>query len=558
MSDGARKRANTWGRFGLRTLAGVALMIAAGCLQRRSAPFEQDAENRCTSCHGDSQRDADYLLRSAPPRDVSGATVPSSPGVGAHMLHLSSSSTHAAIACDECHRVPERADSPGHADDAGPADVVFGRLARNGARRPSYDALSQGCSKTWCHGASSDAVWSLPRTSDAACGSCHGLPPAAPHPQSALCHACHARVVDANNGFVRPALHVDGNVQYEAGDCSLCHGSVEDAAPPLDTLGNTARSAPGVGAHRVHLNGGAFGRPMACGECHVVPTTVEEPTHVDGLPAEVGLTGVAASHDRKPQWLRASLTCSDSWCHGPSAREGASPSWTSGGELTCSSCHGMPPELPHPSVENCALCHGAVVGADHRTIVERGRHVDGQVDVNVDDACTSCHGSLNPAPPPGLGGHVSTTFAGVGAHQAHLDPEGRGRAVPCTECHLVPSKSLDAGHIDSDRPAEVRFSGVATAFGASPNYENGACSQTLCHGAVFPHGHKSGATQPTPNWTLVDGSQVRCGSCHGLPPPRPHPYPTDCSTCHENVAPDNVNFTRPELHIDGVVTFTVP
>ena len=52
-----------------------------------------------------------------------------------------------------------------------------------------------------------------------------------------------------------------------------------------------------------------------------------------------------------------------------------------------------------------------------------------------------------------------------------------------------------------------------------------------------------------------------CGSCHGLPPPPPHPYASlnpVCNKCHEDIAPDNVSFLRAELHVDGIVTFKVP
>jgi hypothetical protein len=198
------------------------------------------------------------------------------------------------------------------------------------------------------------------------------------------------------------------------------------------------------------------------------------------------------------------------------------------------------------------------VGTDDVTIIDRARHVDGVVDVDVDPSCTSCHGGENPAPPSDVSGHLATTFPGVGAHQAHLTAGERARAVPCSECHVVPLDPLAPGHIDTPLPAELAFSGVATAFGAAPVYEGGTCGQTACHGAVFPDGHHSGGTNLTPQWTQVDGSQASCGSCHGLPPPRPHPLPTDCSQCHEDVASDNQSFVHPELHVDGIVTFTVP
>jgi predicted CxxxxCH...CXXCH cytochrome family protein len=105
------------------------------------------------------------------------------------------------------------------------------------------------------------------------------------------------------------------------------------------------------------------------------------------------------------------------------------------------------------------------------------------------------------------------------------------------------------------------FSGAAIAFGATPAYANGSCSATPCHGAVFPDAHASGGTHTAPAWTIVDGSEAGCGACHALPPPGPHPkgeLNPVCSACHENIAPDNASFVRPELHVDGVVTFELP
>jgi predicted CxxxxCH...CXXCH cytochrome family protein len=114
---------------------------------------------------------------------------------------------------------------------------------------------------------------------------------------------------------------------------------------------------------------------------------------------------------------------------------------------------------------------------------------------------------------------------------------------------------LDAGHVDSARPAELVFSGVALANGAEPTYENGTCRSTTCHGAVFPYGDPSGGSNTTPAWTTVDGTEAACGSCHSIPPPPPHPGPGQpCSDCHDDIANDGVTFTRPEEHVDGIVT----
>jgi predicted CxxxxCH...CXXCH cytochrome family protein len=193
---------------------------------------------------------------------------------------------------------------------------------------------------------------------------------------------------------------------------------------------------------------------------------------------------------------------------------------------------------------DCARCHAETVD-ENNTVHDPLRHVDGIVDVDFDSACTSCHGEANPAP--------------ADAHQTHLLGSAISRAVPCAECHLVPDEVLDPGHDDSAPPAELTFSGAAVAFGAQPSYAGGVCANTACHGAVFPEGNDSGGLNTVPEWARVDGSQATCGSCHGLPPPAPHPYYSeDCSSCHENVAADDQSFVRPDLHVDGVVTFTLP
>jgi predicted CxxxxCH...CXXCH cytochrome family protein len=540
---------------------GLLLSGAPACLEPREQAARQAPQDPCTSCHGEPKRAGDVALRSAPPRDLLGASDPSYPGVGAHTLHLTASETHAAFSCSECHVVPERVDSPGHADDALPADVTFGALARTGERTPEYDPVARKCADTHCH-RTADAVWSAPRSSEDACGSCHGLPPARPHPQSPRCFVCHGEVVDEAGEFVAPELHVDGLTQHApASDCSLCHGDRASAAPPADTRGRTERAAIGVGAHRVHLEGGESSRPLACGECHRVPELTETSTHVGRLPAEVYLRGIAESAGREPVWDHEQRLCVDSWCHGPGKmRQSSSSSWVVAGTLGCDSCHGMPPPAPHPRSSDCVSCHRPVAGPG-ATIADRARHVDGVVDVHVDDDCRSCHGRDNPAPPRDLTGSDTTTSPGVGAHQVHVLGTQRARAVPCNECHAVPAETLDPGHVDTETPAEVVFDGVALAFGGAARYENGRCKDTSCHGGVFPDEQASGATNPAPLWTRVDGTEAACGKCHGLPPPAPHPRgalnPT-CSACHENIAPDNRTFDRPDLHVDGVVTFVLP
>lgn len=160
-----------------------------------------------------------------------------------------------------------------------------------------------------------------------------------------------------------------------------------------------------------------------------------------------------------------------------------------------------------------------------------------------------CHGAdTSNAPPMSLASETATTVSGVGAHQAHLDPASVWhRQVACADCHAVPADVSSPGHMDDgDRRAELTFSGVA----GQTTFANGACT-SRCHGSAAIGGRNS-----TPMWTRVDGSQSTCGSCHGTPPPAPHPTDTNCATCHPTMEEGSLTFRDPSRHIDGVVDVT--
>lgn len=524
--------------------------FASGCLSVREQAYEEDETQRCTKCHGDPSREGDFLLKSAPPGDLSGSTDASYPGVGAHMIHLLPSETHGAVRCTECHEVPSAAETPGHADDELPAEIVFGSLATTGDLTPNYNSLARSCSDTWCHG-EAEVSWTNPRSTEEACGSCHGLPPALPHPQVEDCSQCHGDVIDEEGLFIAPELHIDGTIQVESLACSSCHGSEHSAAPPPDVEGNTEPEAPGVGAHMAHLKA-ERSRPLACEECHVLPPDSSPLSHVNGTRAEVVLRGVGLAHNSDASWDPEEASCSATWCHAPGRAESSpGPIWTDAGALGCDSCHGLPPKAPHPPVEQCEFCHADVV-SEGLTITTPALHVNGIVEVDVPGDCTSCHGGVNAAPPRDIRGNTDPTFAGVGAHQIHVMGTELSRAVPCEECHATVNSSDDEGHFDTPLPAELVFSGVATSYGAVPVYEEGRCDNSYCHGANFEENRLSGGALTAPSWTTVDGSQAACGSCHSLPPPLGHPQVQDCSSCHRNVRPGNLSFYDPNLHVNGI------
>ncbi|MBI2892835.1 MAG: CxxxxCH/CxxCH domain-containing protein [Deltaproteobacteria bacterium] len=138
----------------------------------------------------------------------------------------------------------------------------------------------------------------------------------------------------------------------------------------------------------------------------------------------------------------------------------------------------------------------------------------------------------------------------MGAHQSHLEPADWHADVPCSECHVVPAAVESPGHIDGDGVAEVTFGDRATEEGATPAWSGVSCSGAYCHGATL-----SGGTMTAPVWTMVDGTQVACGTCHSLPPTEDHPALDQCYLCHDSVIDETLEFVDPTLHINGDVDF---
>ncbi|MEZ4399560.1 MAG: CxxxxCH/CxxCH domain-containing protein [Kofleriaceae bacterium] len=326
----------------------------------------------CASCHG-----ADFGGTSAAPSctscHVDGPTAcatchRSGPTTGAHATH-----TAALLDCATCHRVPTAWNDEGHILVAGhadpaPAEVVFTGLAtatpvpadRTGP--PTYDPATGTCAQVYCHGdvlggaggTRPQPVWTDDPPGPALCTSCHGQPP--PDHAWSTCATCHPS----------GAAHLDGVVEVgvASADCSGCHGRPGQPAPPRDLTGGEFSTALGVGAHQAHLTAPhRLGAPIACAACHQVPTTVTAPGHVDTpAPAEVNAS---------LGWDRGSATCATAWCHGP-----ARPVWTMTGQVTCGSCHGIPPATPaHASattLASCATCHPATVDRFGNILVSDG------------------------------------------------------------------------------------------------------------------------------------------------------------------------------------------
>jgi predicted CxxxxCH...CXXCH cytochrome family protein len=300
-----------------------------------------------------------------------------------------------------------------------------------------------------------------------------------------------------------------------------------------------------------------------------VPASVSTPGHVDRKTADLTFGPLASSGGVTPSFTvssdGSSLTCA-TYCHGasfdPANGTNHAPSWTTvdGSQAGCGTCHRIAPPAPHPpatgGLTSCSTCHPGTVNPDGTIDVAGGLHIDGAVQVGG-VGCASCHGdatrspsAIAPAPPVGTHGETATTTRAVGAHQAHLVAGNVRAPVACTECHVVPGSTT--GHPDGN--LTVTFGTLASAGGAAPAWNGTSCASTYCHGATLGAG--GSATQPV--WTLADGSQRQCGSCHAVPPPASSGHPsvgsalTGCAACHPaTVKPDGTIDLTSGKHIDG-------
>jgi predicted CxxxxCH...CXXCH cytochrome family protein len=328
----------------------------------------------CTTCHGQP------------------------PSSGAHLMHTSDNSLRRGLDCSECHLKPTAWNDPGHIRDQngallpGPAQVVFGPLASTPTDErkaaPQWDGVR--CTNVYCHGAAfSDSFATLVEPAwtggadAAACGTCHGVPPA--NHFGGSCQTCHAATIDASGKIIGPDRHIDGKITLGIdgnGTCTSCHPN------------------PG-GAHAAHT--GALHKittPIACTECHIVPTTVTQPGHLstDGLATVFPPGGVgprASAFSAMPSFDHDAGRCSEVACHGGGtklATDMASsivrmPAWNSGTVASCGTCHGVPPKDGiHDAawgLTTCASCHPKTIDASGQILVSGGMstHINGMVDV---------------------------------------------------------------------------------------------------------------------------------------------------------------------------------
>ncbi len=196
-------------------------------------------------------------------------------------------------------------------------------------------------------------------------------------------------------------------------------------------------------------------------------------------------------------------------------------------------------------------------------------------------ACNTCHGDPSPGghifPPYDLEGDTTTTSPGVGAHGPHLLTNHLTSRIKCSNCHIFPSSFDAPTHISpSGPPAQITF-GDRAILGAGVNstfdYSNYTCANTYCHGNFVAFKDTSQydfeyndsvqvdgksamiGNNVTVTWNRVDGTQAKCGTCHGLPPlgHRYQTWPSSCTICHRGVIDAQGNIIDSTKHINGVV-----
>jgi predicted CxxxxCH...CXXCH cytochrome family protein len=231
---------------------------------------------------------------------------------------------------------------------------------------------------------------------------------------------------------------------------------------------------------------------------------------------EGGRSGISCfiCHDAYPHpdgWL----TASEKHFHGVHIREAG---WKL---IICQTCHGFD-YSGGSSGQSCNGCHSG-----------------------TPEACNTCHGSSsNAAPPEDIDGNTETTVRGIGAHQSHVTYSSL--RFDCDGCHAKPDSLYQHDHVDSDLPAELHFGSLAKTEGANPQWDGNTCVDVYCHGSTI-----SGPNLD-PLWTVVDGSQTACGTCHRIPP---HGHWGSCEQCHPSVVGTDTTIIDRELHINGNLDF---
>lgn len=534
----------------------------------------------CTKCHGDATRAAlagDAAgIAIAPPRDADGLTA--SATVGAHLAHLRGTSglaptwRSAGVPCASCHVVPATAST--HASPA----VRFRGLAATswpGAPPITPGYTAPGCAATYCHGnfpggrgqpGGPNALMSWTGTAaDAACGSCHGLPPAVqtdgvtPHTTATACGACHDGYTSTSvnlathlDGVVEvagrhPAGWVDVNLANRGGphalafgeggaqSCTPCHGAALDGGTAL------------VACTACH-DGGSHAVPIG-GTTTVGPIVAFDPGGTPNCTACHGTSGRGADSgatDTSPAPPLATIRTAERPDSGSHAKHAVAATGSSTmaplTTLACDQCHATPASWTHadgavtftwgtvataggaaPAFDQasngCAAsyCHGGFRNGNAANVPVWGNPATA--------ACGTCHGD------PATGNPLPRTAAAGGSHPSI-------GAESCDTCHAGYGSTTVTAATHVNGQIDVKGSSCTLAAGCTITdctacHGNPPATTTGLSGAIFYHPQnddcaachgagysKTGATTGTVGATHQNGTvdvagTLSCTTCHG-------------------------------------------
>lgn len=322
--------------------------------------------------------------------------------------------------------------------------------------------------------------------------------------------------------------------------------------------------------HDANFDGGTAKVSCATANCH--PTIAVHQTGISD-PTSSAFHGlfIATNH----------LKMSDcSQCHGNNFGGGtASPSCTKchttivvhkAGIVDTASAdfHGRYVALLNWDMSQCKTCHGN----DYSGGVASTSCTSCHKNSGGPEACNTCHGDFNNpnsiAPPVDLKRGKDTSSPGIGAHSTHLTNVTITKLVNCNECHTVPTALNSPGHIDTNGHAEVILNTNYSTYqlgNGTYDYSTNKCSNTYCHGNfAFPKSSSQWQFAYTadkiegnyfaPKWNQVDGTQGKCGTCHGLPPTGHMASDlSGCATCHIGVVDKYGNIIDKTKHMDGKI-----
>ena len=171
----------------------------AQCGSCHGIPPASHVDNRCEVCHpgADQPTHANGRIDLGDGSGTCTACHGQPPATGKHASHMQAlHSLSAPVTCDKCHNVPVHVTDPGHIDHLPPA------------------VLAGDCNR--CH-LTATVDWNGGEN-QAACGTCHGIPPSDGVHWSTMrlvdCAICHPQTMDPS-GALKPATHINGVVDVQ-------------------------------------------------------------------------------------------------------------------------------------------------------------------------------------------------------------------------------------------------------------------------------------------------------------------------------------------------------